>query len=312
MKGEVKVFAPASIGNIGPGFDVLGVAVGGPGDVVDVEFGDFAGVRIEEIGGWGKGLPLDDPAKNTASRAAMNVLERTGRQVGITMRIDKGVPFPSGLGSSAASAIAGGMAANELLGRPLSRKELLVACTEAEEAVSGGYFADNTAAALYGGAVITKITNREIDVISLGGIEDARLVVVRPHYAVRTQDARNVLPREVPMNDFIANMSGAATITAAFLFKDVEMFGRAVVDRVAEPARAGLIPGFADVKAAALETGALGCSISGAGPSVFAVARACDDFSRIGDAMKSAFGAHGLDADVFLCCVDMTGARVIA
>ena len=306
---SVTVFAPASIGNIGPGFDVLGVAITNCGDEVTAARKRMPGVEILEITGAGVPLP-EDAAMNTAGIAAMKALRAIDADMGMTLRIKKGVPVASVLGSSAASAVAGGFAANRLFGDRLKRDELLQLCTEAEAAVSGGFFADNTAAALFGGGTITR-SNEPLDVISMGGLPGVTLVMVTPAMALPTAKARKALPKKVDLHKFVSNMGNTAAIVAAFAKKDADLFCRSINDIVVEPARARLIPGFYDVKAAALDAGALGCSISGAGPTVFAAIPAKGPADKVGQAMKKAFLKNGLKSTVQLCSVDRRGAREV-
>ncbi len=239
------------------------------------------------------------------------MLEKIGAKEGLNIEITKGVPFPSGLGSSAASAVAGGYAANYIFGEKLTRNELLQLCTEAEEEVSGGFFADNTAAALFGGAVVTRIAEGRITAIPLGGPADAVIIVAQPDFPMPTRESRAVLPEKIALEDFVANMGATAAITAALCKKDTKLFGESIVDRVIEPARAGLIKGFSDVKKAALARGALGCAISGGGASVFAVADSKAPADRIGQAMKKAFADNGAPAAIHICSIDRRGARIL-
>jgi len=307
---EVKVYAPASIGNIGPGFDVLGVAISGMGDVVRAGTQDKPGVEIIKIKNDGGKLPLD-PGENAAAIAAARVLEKAGSYRGLSMIIEKGVPFPSGLGSSAASAVAGGFAANCLCKKPLDEEELLHICTRAEASVSGAYFADNTAAALHGGGVVTRIVDGRCEAVPMGGIPDAMLVIARPDFPMPTKESREVLPKTVSMENFVANMGAASAIVAAFCRRDTRLLGRSIDDRVVEPARAKLIPGFEDIKKAALEAGALGCSISGGGPSVFAVSTSDGPVEDIEKEMKQAFNNAGLKCEMHICSMDIKGARIL-
>lgn len=308
---EITVYAPASIGNIGPGFDVLGVAISNIGDWVTATKKRGPGVEILSIEGDGGKLPLD-PTMNTASIAAANVLARIGAKEGLNLKIKKGVPFPSGLGSSAASAVAGAVVAARAFGDPLSMEDILRLSTEAEAAVSGGFFCDNTAAALYGGGIVSRIDGDEIHIIKLGSIPAAVIVIAQPDFPMPTKKARKVLPKKVDLHDFVWNMGAAASITAAFLKKDATLFGRSVDDRVVEPARAKLIPGFADVKSAALNAGALGCSISGAGATIFAVTDSKSAPEKIGQSMKKAFKKNGLAAKIHICSIDARGARAVS
>jgi homoserine kinase len=214
------------------------------------------------------------------------------------------------LGSSAASAVAAGFATNQLYGGKLSKYELVLPCATAETRVSGGFFLDNVGASLMGGVVITRPS--EMNVISLGYIPKAIIIVVTPTYRLLTRKARKVLPAKVRLEHVIANLSNACTLVAAVNRQDVRLFGAAVCDLLIEPVRAKLIPGFYAVKKAALSSGALGCSISGAGASVFSVTDNRQRASRIGGAMQRAFSRHGLDSIVTITRMDRKGARVIS
>jgi homoserine kinase len=308
---QARVYAPATIGNIGPGFDVLGLAITNLGDIVEARKTRSPGIEIIRIKGeGGDRLPLE-AEKNTAGIAAVKALERIGERGGATLVIEKGIPFPSGLGSSAASAVAGAAAINYLFDGRLSAEELLIVATEAEAAVSGGCFADNTAASLYGGFVVTHVENEIIRAVPVGWIPDATIVVAIPEIPMPTATARAVLPKKVPFGDFVTNMANTAMMVAAVAKRDAHMFGGAVDDRIIEPARKIMIEGFDDVKAAALKRGAFGCSIAGAGASVFAVCHRNSAYSRIGEAMKLAFKKHGVECHVHVCNMDKKGTRLV-
>jgi homoserine kinase len=308
----VTVFAPASIANLGPGFDCLGVAIAGPGDTVAVRRADGGrpGVVITEMTGHACGIPLEAGA-NCAGRAAAAVLrqipEGAGHDTAIEMRVDKGLPRGSGLGSSAASAVAGAVAVHLLLQSPLGRNALLLAALEGEEVASGGRHADNLAACLMGGFTIVK-SHAPLEVTRLEAPPKARFVVVLPEMEIETRYARSILPASIPLQDAVANWANVAAMVAAVARGSVADLGRAVVDQVAEPARRHLIPGFDDVKRAALEAGAYGCSISGAGPAMFAVAMA-ETGDAVALAMHAAFARHGLSSRYFVCAPDNRGAR---
>lgn len=307
LRDSVTVFAPASVGNVGPGFDVLGMALAGLGDTVHARRIPERKVVIREIRGDAGKLPTD-ARKNTAGIAAAKVLKLLKAEVGVELILEKNIPG-NGLGSSAASAIAGGFAVNALLGAPLSKTDLLLPCAAAEAAVSGGYFLDNAAASLFGGINVTNPETR--DVVSLGGLAGAIIVVATPHYQLLTACSRKVLPKRVPLAAVIANCSRACSIVAAVAKQDATLFGGSIVDVVVEPARAPLIPGFASVKRAALRAGALGCSISGAGSSVFAVTTDKERGDHIGGAMRRAFARVRLDSVVTVTTIDPEGARVV-
>jgi homoserine kinase len=303
----VTVFVPASVGNIGPGFDVLGMALAGIGDTVHARRVPGRSVTIREIRGDAGKIPTD-ARKNTAGIAAAKVLKLAEADAGVELILEKNIPG-NGLGSSAASAIAGGFAVNALFGAPLSKTDLLLPCAAAEASVSGGYFLDNAAASLFGGVNVTNPETR--DVVSLGGLAGAIIVVATPRYQLLTARSRKVLPTRVPLAAMIANCSRACAIVAAVAKQDADLFGRSIVDVVVEPARAPLIPGFAAVKRAAMKAGALGCSISGAGSSVFAVTTDKDLGNRIGDAMRRAFARVRLESVITVTTIDPAGARVV-
>jgi homoserine kinase len=305
---SARVFAPASVGNVGPGFDVLGMAVTGPGDTVEAAWTDAPGVTIADIHGDGGRLPRE-AADNTAGIAAQAVLDLASERRGVALVIHKGIPG-TGLGSSAASAVAGAFAVNALLDGRFPKEALLPACLAGERHVSGGVFLDNLAASLFGGVVVCR-TDLET-AWPVGSIEDLAVVVVTPEVEVLTRTSRAALAEAVPMAGFVHNMAAVASMVAAVARGDAAAFGRGIDDRVVEPQRARLIPGFADVKAAALAAGALGCSISGAGASVFAVAAREADAGSIGEAMRKAFAGAGSTATVTLCRIDPEGARRVA
>lgn len=309
-EGWVKVFAPASIANLGPGFDALGVALEGLGDVVQARRTERPGVALVEMTGEKENIPTD-PAKNCAGRAAESVLKqlkgKAAKEAGLEMKLHKGLPQGSGLGSSAASAVGGAVAAHLLFGSALGSNTLLEAALEGEVLASGCRHADNLAASLLGGFTIVR-SHAPLDVIRLELPSAMRFVVVLPGMEIETRFARSVLPEMITLKDAKSNWANTAALVAAVAHGNLADFGRAVDDQVVEPVRSKLIPGFADVKRAALEAGAHGCSISGAGPALFAVANS-DTAERVALAMHAAFQRHGLPSRHFICPPDNRGAR---
>jgi homoserine kinase len=311
MSGRrVTAFAPASVGNVGPGLDILGLAVEGPGDTVVAEWIETPGLTVLEPGH--PELPREAD-RHTSALAARGVLEKIGpstlRGRGIGLSVRKGLPLSGGQGGSAASAVAGAVAVNALLGAPLDPLALIDACLAAEEAVAGRHV-DNIAPSMLGGIILIRAMD-PLDLIRLPVPEELHVVLVRPDQRMRTAEARAVLPREVSRAVALHQAAHVAAMVAALALGDYALLARAVDDRIAEPARAGLLPGFAEAKAAALEAGALGSSISGSGPTVFALARGRDAAERVGRAMRQAYAARGLSSDVLVGRVDQTGARVI-
>ncbi|HTZ51117.1 MAG TPA: homoserine kinase [Spirochaetia bacterium] len=302
---RVRVFAPATVANVASGFDVLGFALDSPGDAVRLSRSAESGVRVLSISGDDGRLPRD-PKKNTAAVAVAAFLERVGNPFGVDLELEKRMPLSSGLGSSAASAVAAVTAANLLAGTPLAPTELLPFTMEAERVACGSAHADNVAPSLLGGFVLIRSYD-PLDVVRLPVPAGLSCAVVHPHTELRTEDARSVLKKELRLSDAIRQWGNLAALVAALYNGDLALLGRSLQDVVAEPARSLLIPGFPQVKAAAVAAGALGCSISGSGPSVFALCASPEVSSRAGEAMVAAFGAAGLASDLYLSAVNPRG-----
>lgn len=303
----VKAFAPASIGNIGPGFDVLGMAITEIGDTVIAQKSTKREVTILEVTGSDGTIPLD-ATRNTAGIAAIEVLKRLKAKHGVELKIRKGIPG-TGLGSSAASAVAAAVAVSGLFGGKLKKEQLLEPCAIAEESVSGGAFIDNVGASLYGGIVVTFAPEKRVTPV--GVIPDLVVVVVTPEHRILTKIARAVLTDKVTLDQTIANMARTATMVAAVGQKNARLFAESIQDVIVEPLRAHLIPGFTDAKSAALKAGALGCSISGAGSSIFALTDKRGHAKRIGLAIQKVFSQHGVSSVITVAKTDKKGARLI-
>jgi homoserine kinase len=303
----IGLFCPASIGNFGVGFDVLGAAVEGIGDRLWAEATE-EGLEIEVI----KGEVPADPALNTVTLGAKFVLEalaQAGEKLsGIRFRLEKGMPVGSGLGSSAAGAVGGAYAANVLLGNKLNSMQVLAAATEAEARVSGGFFADNTAACLLGGMTVV-VSHRPLQALSFPPPEDMLVILAFPNVRVMTADARAVLPKHVAFADAVSNLSKTAGVVAAFATGRYDLFRSAglLEDRLGEPYRKHLIPGYERAKAAALAAGADGCAISGSGPTVFALSDSLVVAERVAGALGDAFG----DCPTRITRIARTGVRRI-
>lgn len=307
--GDVRAFAPATVANLGLGFDVLGLAIADAGDVVTARLAPGSGVRVVAIRGDGGRLPTD-PARNTAGVAAQSVLRTAGMEhVGVELEIDKGLPLGSGLGSSAASAAAAAVAVNALLKNPLRRAELVPAAIDAEAVVSGRH-ADNVAPSLLGGLILVR-SMQPLDLVRLPLPNGTSVAVVTPAFEVETKAARSILPRAVDMSDLVASTANIAALTCACFTQDFELMARCFEEDAITKARAGLVPGCRDVIRAALDAGALGSAISGAGPSVFALARSAPSAVEIAEAMLEAFGSAGLEAEARVSPAECPGAKVL-
>ncbi|MCL4146068.1 UNVERIFIED_CONTAM: hypothetical protein GTU68_038892 [Idotea baltica] len=311
MRNEIHVFAPASVANVACGFDTLGFALQRPGDDVIARFAkNTPGLTIKKIKGDNGKLPLE-PEKNTAGVAAMALMEHLGVVQGVELEIHKGIPIGSGLGSSACSAVAGALAINELLGRPLSKKELLPFALKGEALASGGAIhADNVGPCLFGGMVLVR-SNYDLDTVDIPTPDDLYASVVLPDLEILTVDARNILRKEIPMNEAITQWGNLGGMIAGLMKSDYELIGRSLQDVIAEPYRSKLIPGFYEVKQAALNAGALGCSISGAGPAVFALCQGDQTAFNVGIAMQFAFNDAGIKCERIISPINTHGAQRI-
>jgi homoserine kinase len=301
-------FAPATTSNLAVGFDLLGHPVGPAGDRVTVTRTDSPGVVMGAVSGCAGPLPAD-AAANTAGVAVMRLLADHAPELGVEVAIEKGIPLGSGIGGSAASAVAGVVAANALLPRPLPLEALFPYALAGEAVASGAVHGDNVAPSLFGGLVLVRSADPP-DVVRLPAPPALRCVMVLPRQRLDTRAARAVLPAAVPLHDWIAQSANLAGVVAGCCSGDLALIGRSLVDVVVEPHRAPLIPGFAAVKAAAMEAGALGCSISGGGPSLFAWCDGDAIAERARGAMVAAFVAAGVEATGWTCPVGGPGARL--
>jgi homoserine kinase len=300
-------FAPATVGNVGVGFDILGHAFGVIGDRVHAERVRLPGVRIRGITGAAEPLPLE-AARNTAGQAVLSLVQAASIDFGIELTIEKGIPLGSGLGGSAASAVAAAVAANGLLDSPLPAEALLPHAIAGEAVASGARHADNVAPSLFGGLVLTVgIDHPRVRQIPVPPA--IRCVVVHPHMFLSTREARGVLTRLVELSDVVWQTANLAGFLAGCYANDLALLREALEDVLIEPQRAKLIPGFPAAKRAAREAGALGCSISGAGPSVFAW---CEEANAVSvrDGLLAAFRGEGLDCDHWISPIGGDGARI--
>lgn len=300
--------APATVANVSCGFDVFGFAVEQPSDVVCIQLRAAPGVHIVSISG-DHGLLPREAARNTAGVAVQHYLNHTGWKAGANIEVQKNLPLGSGMGSSAASAVAAVLAINALHPHPLPRRELLPFVLEAERIACGTAHADNAAPSLLGGFTLIR-SYEPLDVVPINCPSDIRCVLVHPHLEVKTKEARQVLKTSVPLRDAITQWGNTAGLVAGLLTADYGLISRSLQDVVAEPARALLIPGFDAIRQRAAAAGALGCGISGSGPSLFALTRGTETAQAVGRAIQEAFAATGLRSDVFISAINTTGGRV--
>ena len=302
---QIEVFSPASIANLGPGFDVFGIALDGIGDTLRVELVPEPGVKVIMKGPEAGSIPTD-PSSNSAGAVLQYVLDHYSASHGFVVEVEKRVPPGKGMGSSGASAAGAAYAAIKLLKLELSDSEAVKLAAKGEAAVAGSPHADNVSASLLGGFVMV---GEDYNVVRLEPpIFEIVVVVPDVYYENKTRLARSLLPEKVLLKNAVYNVSNASRMAAAIAMGDVDLFGRSISDNLVEPRRAEMIPGFWKVKQAALDSGALGCSISGGGPSLFAVG---GDTARVGKAMAEAFEEAGVASDIYLTRPSRLGARTI-
>lgn len=309
MNNQVTVFAPATVANVACGFDILGFAVENPGDEITLRRSEKTGVSIAKIIGDNGKLPLT-PEKNTATVSIIKFLEHIQSSQGIEVELHKKMPLGSGLGSSAASAVAGVFAANLLLGNPLEREELLPFALEGERVACGVAHADNAAPSLLGGFVLIRSYN-PLDVIRIPTPEKLYSTIIHPEIEIRTEDARKILKKNIRIQDAVVQWGNIAGLITGLLQSDYELIRRSMQDVIIEPIRSILIPAFQNVKDAAINEGALGCSISGSGPSIFALSLSEEIAKKVGDAMQNEFEILEIGSEVHISKINKKGPQIL-
>ena len=308
-KESIKVFAPATVANVVCGFDILGFAVNEPGDELVMETSGKPGVNIVSIEGDEGKLPLD-PKKNTVSASVISLLKHVGREdVGLNIALTKKMPMGSGLGSSSASAVAGLFAANELLGRPLTKIELLPFAMEGEALACGHGHADNVAPALFGGFTLIK-SYEPLEVIALP-VPKLFCALLYPHVDVPTRDARQIIRSKVLLKDAVTQWGNIAGLISALYTHDYDLLGRSLKDVIIEPIRSILIPEFDNMKAYAMENGALGFGISGSGPTVFSLYHSVDDAQKVLTNLQRILADKGIESNIYLSEINENGPVVL-
>lgn len=296
--------------NVACGYDVLGFAIEAPGDEVVARYVDEPGLRIARITGDDGKLPLE-AEKNTAGVAAIDLLKHLGMlDLGIELEIHKKMPFGSGLGSSAASAVGGAYAVNKLIGEPLTKKQLLPFAMSGEASADGAWHADNVGPSLLGGIVFIR-DNQELDIAQLPVPKNLWVAVVHPDIEILTRVARGILPAEIPLGNVTQQIGNLGGLICGLIQEDFGMISRSVHDVIAEPRRQKLIPEFYRAKREAMAAGALGFSISGAGPSVFGLCEGEVSARKVGEAISGVFESVQLGNQLYVSAINAAGVRVI-
>ncbi len=306
---KVRAFAPATVANVCCGFDVLGFAVDFPGDEVMLTLNMSQEVSLSKIVGDGGRLPID-AYKNTAGVAVQSFLKSIGKHQGVEIELYKNLPLGSGMGSSAASGVAALVAINHLMGSPLTREQLVVHAMEAERIACGSAHADNVAPCLMGGFVLVRDYN-PLDVIKIPATKNLYATLVHPQIELKTSDSRRVLKPTVNLKDAIAQTGNIAGLMIGLTSKDYSLISRSLQDKIAEPIRSAFIPGFEQVREAAVRAGALGCGISGSGPTMFALSTDHATATKVGEVMQLEFLKNNLKSEMYVSKVNQEGARIL-
>jgi homoserine kinase len=305
---EIKIFCPATIANLSCGFDVLGLCLETAGDEMIIRKSDVKGIRITKI--VGADLPLETE-KNVAGVSALAMLEAVETEFGFEIEIYKNIKAGSGIGSSAASSAGAVFGINELLGRPFTRKELVLFAMQGEKLASGNAHADNVAPALLGGFTLVRSSN-PLDIIKIESPSELYATVVHPQIELKTSDARSVLKQTVSLKSAIMQWGNVGGLIAGLYTKDYDLIGRSLHDEIVEPLRSVLIPGFDLIKQTALENGALGSGISGSGPSIFALSKGKETADKIAKAMSAVYDEMNLPYEIHVSKVNDEGMNIIA
>ncbi|WP_297337282.1 homoserine kinase [Algoriphagus sp.] len=306
---SITAFAPATVANVSCGFDILGFALDGMGDIVTLSEREKPGLEVISILGDGGKLPYES-TKNTCAVAIQAMLDELGINPGIDIRLKKGLPLGSGMGSSAASAVAALVAANQLLGNHFHKNELLPFAIAAEKVACGAGHADNVGPSLLGGFVLIR-DYHPLDVIKLPVPEELHCILLHPHYELNTADSRSVLRDQIPLKHATIQSGNVAGLVTGLFQGDFELISRSLRDVIAEPYRAVLIPGFYEVREAIKAAGALGMGISGSGPTLFVLCKGEEPIPGIIASAKTVFESIGLGVDTYQSAINTQGAHIL-
>ncbi|MBQ4802335.1 homoserine kinase [Aquimarina sp. MMG015] len=304
---SIKIFAPATVANLSCGFDVLGCCLDTVGDEMVISLSSKPGVRITKI--EGADLPLDTK-KNVAGVAVEALLANYKNEIGVDIEIYKKIKAGSGIGSSAASSAGAVWAVNYLLDHPFSPHKLVEFAMEGEKLASGNAHADNVAPALLGGFTLVR-SYAPLDVIKLHTPDDLVMTVIHPQIEVKTSDARSVIKQNVTLKQAIHQWGNVGGFISGLFTEDYDLIGRSLEDVIIEPMRSILIPEFENVKKAAIAEGALGCGISGSGPSIFALSKSMITAENVGNAIHKVYTKTGLDFDIHISKINSQGVKII-
>ncbi len=308
MKNSVKIFAPATVSNVGPGFDMMGFALEKPGDILIIKPNSR---KIFRIYNNSHTVLPEDPKENIATIALGAMLSKLGTSQGFDLHFEKKIKPGSGIGSSAASCTAAVFGANALLNYPFTPMELIPFALEGEKVASGSLHADNIAPAMLGGFVLIRSYN-PLDIISLPPPENITCAVIHPEIEIKTSESRKMIPEVISMKKAIKQCGNLAGIISGITLSDNELIFRSLFDEFAEPHRSPHIPGYIQLKNELLAKISCGCNISGSGPSIFTLTGSLEDAEKAISLMKNAYKNLRIDYDVYISKISDTGTRIIA
>lgn len=303
----IKVFAPATVSNLTCGFDILGFPLENIGDELSIKVIQGKRIRIKSIKGFE--LPFE-PAKNVAGVVARKMIDELRLDFSFEFVIKKGIEPGSGIGSSAASAAGVAYGINELLGKPLKLKELVKFAMEGERLASGTLHADNVAPALLGNLILIRSYN-PLDIIQLPSPADLFCTLIHPHIQIKTKESREVLEKRISLDKAVQQWGNVAGLIAGIIQSDYSLISRSMEDVIIEPIRSVLIPRFDEVKKESLDAGALGCGISGSGPSVFAFSKGKENARKVKKAMIETYHDTKIKFDVYISRINPHGTYVL-
>ena len=305
---KIKIIANSTVSNVGCGFDVLGFATEIVSDEMILSKNNLEEIRITKVEGFGP-VP-SDPRKNAVGAALSALLSKVESRQGFDIKINKKIMPGSGLGSSAASSSAAVVGANHLLGNPFDKLDLVEFAMEGEKSISGALHADNVAPAIFGGITLIRGYN-PVDVIDIPVPEELFCVILHPQIEIKTADARNILAKQVDLKVAVKQWGNVAGLITGFYKSDYELISRSVIDHIIEPQRSVLIKGYDGLKKSAIDAGALGCNISGSGPSVFALAKGHESAQKIKEAMELQYSSEGIKFNTYLSKIVNNGVSII-
>jgi len=306
---EIRIFSPATIANISCGFDVLGCCLDAIGDEMIVRKSSNKGVKITKI--VGEELPRDID-KNVAGVAALALLNayQNDLEFGFEIEIYKKIKPGSGIGSSAASASGSVFAINELLDRPFSKTELVAFACEGERLACGSPIADNVAPAIFGGFTLVKST-KPLKIIELPTLKGLYATIIHPQIEIKTSDSRAILPKSIGLNDAIKQWANVGSLVHALHTNDYDLFAESLTDHIIEPYRSKLIPDFDKVKINALKAGALGCGISGSGPSIFTFSKDKQTSEYVSNTINKVYSKNAIPFHIYISKINKEGIKIL-